>query len=298
MIKRTVNSISGGQTSALIYANYPADYNIFSLVCIDDVQSRMKDAKMVQWVNDKLGKSYTDRFGEFIATAEDDRTLFALRNIEQHYGREITWVRGRSFDDVIEGKNSKGYLSRLPGKQFRVCTSEMKILPIFLWCWLNLGEKVSMRIGYRFDEFNRIEKFYNASPNHYRIPVSCKNYGERKQVLQSVNWREVHFPLAKDGIDKAFVKFFWKDRAHIAVFPPESNCVGCFWKDEETIAAMAGIHPEKLEWFASKEDIGKGTWKQGTTYRNLIDNREDLAKERFYELTVLGESCGSEGCTN
>ena len=28
----TVNSVSGGKTSAYIAANYPADYNVFSLV--------------------------------------------------------------------------------------------------------------------------------------------------------------------------------------------------------------------------------------------------------------------------
>ena len=31
-----VNSVSGGQTSAYIAANYPADYNVFALVRTND----------------------------------------------------------------------------------------------------------------------------------------------------------------------------------------------------------------------------------------------------------------------
>jgi len=51
---KTVNSISGGKTSAYLAAKYPADYNIFSLVCIDDKRSAPKDPATIQYVNAKL----------------------------------------------------------------------------------------------------------------------------------------------------------------------------------------------------------------------------------------------------
>ncbi len=39
----TVNSVSGGQTSAYIAANYPADYDIFALVRIEDRNCLFQD---------------------------------------------------------------------------------------------------------------------------------------------------------------------------------------------------------------------------------------------------------------
>ena len=88
---KTVNSISGGKTSAYIAANYPADYEVFSLVCIDDQKCSPKDKSIQRYVNDKLEK-YIPEFGEFIATSEDDLTLTAMRDLEQYLGKEIVWV--------------------------------------------------------------------------------------------------------------------------------------------------------------------------------------------------------------
>ncbi len=49
--------VSGGMTSSYIAANYPADYNVFSLVCIDDPNCAPKDKGLIQYVNAKLEKS-------------------------------------------------------------------------------------------------------------------------------------------------------------------------------------------------------------------------------------------------
>ena len=60
---KTVNSVSGGQTSAYISAKYPANYNIFALVRIE-AERTIKDKKVIQYIEDKIQKP-------FIATAED-----------------------------------------------------------------------------------------------------------------------------------------------------------------------------------------------------------------------------------
>ena len=65
---RTVNSISGGKTSAYIAANYPADFNIFSLVRTSDTRLKFPDDKIRQIVSDKIGK-------EFIGTLEDRKSV-------------------------------------------------------------------------------------------------------------------------------------------------------------------------------------------------------------------------------
>ena len=115
----TVCSISGGQSSAYIAANYPADYRVFSLVTIEDRRCTPKDKKLVQIVSDRIGK-------EFIATAEDDTILHTILDLEQYIGQRIDWVNLQSFDNVI--KNKGGYL---PNKMQRFCTVEMKLRAIF-----------------------------------------------------------------------------------------------------------------------------------------------------------------------
>ena len=61
----TVNSVSGGKTSAYIAANYPADYDVFSLVRTNDKSCLFPDAKLRQMVSDRKGD-------EFIGTLEKD----------------------------------------------------------------------------------------------------------------------------------------------------------------------------------------------------------------------------------
>jgi len=135
---KTVNSISGGKTSAYLAAKYPADYEVFSLVCLDDPECAPKDKSLIQYVNAKLEK-FTPLRGEFIATAEDDQTLVVMRDLEQYLGREIIWVRGKSFDGVIDERYERVQLGnhfRLPSWARRYCTEEMKLEPIFEW-WFN-----------------------------------------------------------------------------------------------------------------------------------------------------------------
>ena len=54
MKNKTINSLSGGKTSSYLAAHYPADYNLFALVCNDDPSCAHPDKKVMQLVNDKL----------------------------------------------------------------------------------------------------------------------------------------------------------------------------------------------------------------------------------------------------
>jgi hypothetical protein len=87
---KTINSLSGGKTSSYLAKHFPADYNIFSLVRIEDRRCTPKDEKLVKFISDKIGQ-------EFIATAESDITLKAVIDLEQLIGQEIIWVTGRTF---------------------------------------------------------------------------------------------------------------------------------------------------------------------------------------------------------
>ena len=141
---KTVNSISGGKTSAYIAANYPADYNVFSLVRTDDKNCMYPDAKVRQLVSDKLDT-------EFIGTLEDDVIIDTILDLEQFIGQEIHWVTGKTFDDVI----IRGKKKYLPNVTQRFCTTEMKLQPLFNWWQNNFKEVVEMRIGFRANEQSR-----------------------------------------------------------------------------------------------------------------------------------------------
>lgn len=296
---KTVNSISGGKTSGYIAANYPANYNVFSLVCIDDHNCHPKDKAIVDYVNMKLER-FIPQYGEFIATAEDDATLYAMMDLEQFIGKDIIWVRGMSFDDVID----KGTQTRLPSWARRYCTEKLKLRPIFDWWFNEIGEKCNMRIGFRFDEFERMERFFNNSdPTNFRIPVRCSTRGQRQQTHETFNWRHCSFPLIRDGITHQAVKDFWKDKGYVGgnlfndrrkiVWPEISNCVGCFHKKPETLCIMANMHLEKKQWFANQEKKDMGTWLDSKVpYQTFIDNRDNW----ILEMMKDNGSCDSGGC--
>jgi hypothetical protein len=308
---KTGNSISGGKTSAYLAANYPADYEVFSLVCLDDPECAPKDKSLIQYVNAKLEK-FTPLRGEFIATAEDDQTLVVMRDLEQYLGREIIWLRGKSFDGLIDERYERvqlGNLFRLPSWARRYCTEEMKLEPIFEWWFNEIGEKCNMRLGFRFDEFDRMERFFNNSdPTNFRIPVSCSTKGKRLQRHETFNWRFCHFPLIKDGITTDKVKEFWNDKyvgkdslfdtRRKIEFPVISNCVGCFHKKADTLAIMWNMHPEKMSWFARQEQKDMGTWLDSrVTYAEIGEH----AMNTPFTIEMLresGASCDTGGCTD
>lgn len=55
---KTVNTVSGGKTSAYIAANYDADYNVFSIVRTSDKNCILPDKKLRQIVSDKIGDEF------------------------------------------------------------------------------------------------------------------------------------------------------------------------------------------------------------------------------------------------
>ena len=137
-IMTTVNSLSGGQTSSYIAANYPADYNVFALVRTSDINCLYPDAKVRQMVSDKIGT-------EFIGTLEDDMIINTILDLEQFIGQKIDWVTGKTFDEIMN-RNGKRYL---PNVTQRFCTTEMKLVPLYNWWKNNSSEPIEMRIGYR-----------------------------------------------------------------------------------------------------------------------------------------------------
>lgn len=266
-----VHSLSGGKTSSYMALHYPADYNVFALVTINDRNCSPKDKYLIDYVSKKIGK-------EFIATVEDDSTIVAMMDLEQMLGREIIWVVGKTFDDVIDRQGI------LASKLRRYCTRELKLRPIFDWWFKNIGEKIKMGIGYRWDEIERANKFTKSF-----VGIVGKRKSQNK--WENVEWREGWFPLIEDHIIYPTI-LEWAKKSGI-YFPLDSNCVGCFHKSYQQLRKNWEDNPQKMNWFSQKEKIGKGTWRQQGSYDSF--RKIPIQMDFFYGG---GSGCDGGFCTD
>jgi hypothetical protein len=270
---KIINSLSGGKTSSYMAVHYPADYNIFALVTIEDATCQPSDKELIKYVSDKIGK-------EFIATAEDDATLYAMRDLEHLIGREITWVAGNSFE-VVNRKATGG--NGLPNIMWRFCTTELKMRPIFDWWFKNINEKVQMNIGIRYDEMERADNIRNS----FKGIVGKR--GTRNK-WEEIEWREASFPLIEDKvIHPRVVK--WAKESGLS-FPSDSNCVGCFHKPLQQLRKNWDDNPKKMQWFADQESQTK-KWKKEMNY----DHIKNLPLQSEFDFGT-GAGCSSGFCTN
>jgi hypothetical protein len=245
---KIITSVSGGRTSAYIAANYPSDHLLFSLVRIEDERCRFPDETLRKRVEDKIQKP-------FIATAEDDAIIYTMFDLEQFLGREINWVSGITFDEVVSTKG--GWL---PNKLHRYCTVNMKIKPIFDWVMENVSEPVNMQIGFRANEVERangVSKRYNKNGFlEHQMIVGKTNNGRNK--WKTVEWARHSYPLIEDAIYKDTILNYWNNKP--VRFAEYNNCVGCFHRNPAFLRFMYQEHPNKMQWFEDQEDKSKSFW--------------------------------------
>ena len=257
---KTVNSLSGGKTSSYIAANYPADYDLFSLVRIEDKNAIFPDKKIRQQIEDRIQ-------APFIGTAEDDMIVYTMLDLEQYIGRKITWVTGKTFDEITTRKD-KVYL---PNKVQRFCTVEMKIEPIFYWWANNIKEPIETRIGFRANETRRAKNMLDRC-NENGLTEFKATFGKHKDgrnKWEDVPYQKPSFPLIDANIYKDTIEQFWLDKP--VRFAWMNNCVGCFHKSPMLLRKMWDKHPTKLEWFAKREreSTNNANWRSDMTYDEI-----------------------------
>lgn len=258
---KTATSVSGGQSSAYIAANYPSDFLVFALVCIEDRACTPKDAKLVQMVSDRIGR-------EFIATAEDDTILHTMFDLEQYLGQKIDWVVGLSFDELTKKKGNY-----LPNKMQRYCTVEMKLRPMHRWWRDKIGEPIEMQIGFRAGEERRANNMTARSNPEGLLEMKdvIGKHADGRNKWAETPWQKPVFPMIKDGIHRDHVVEFWKDKP--VRFAERNNCVGCFHRNPLLLRQMFDKHPEKMEWFLENEAQAKGNWRSDLTYSAIKKHR-------------------------
>lgn len=270
---KTVNSLSGGKTSSYIAANYPADYNVFALVRTIDKSCLFPDKKVRQIVSDKIGQ-------EFIGTLEENMIIYTMLDLEQYIGKNIDWVTGKSFDEIIIRKDKK----YLPNVTQRFCTTEMKLQPIFEWWYKNINEVVEVRIGFRANETSRaktmLEKTNEDGYSTFKTIIGKTKTGNRNKWTD-IAWQKPKFPLINDNIYKDNVEQYWKDKP--VRFAYANNCVGCFHRSPILLKHMSDKNPDKFEWFVNAEkDSGYNirTFKNGMTYEQI---RNSLKQTKLFD---------------
>lgn len=278
----SVNSISGGKTSAYMAIHYPADIEIFACVCIDYAPAAPKDPEILKYCLDKLD-------GNFIASAESVKTLKVMMQLEQRIGKEIVWVRGKSFDQVIDEAGC------LPTWNRRFCTTDLKIVPIFQYLYTRYG-KVKMNIGFRADEYERRKRGKENILMHH--PVSCNLFGDRRLKWKKFEWRDTAFPLEKT-FHYEIIKY-WQQSPDM-IFPKDSNCAGCHHKPPALIRQNYVDEPEILEWFALQEEKKKKK-KKGAKINTFHDDgipyREKFKMNFTETIDFDFTMCDSGGCTD
>jgi len=270
---KTVNTISGGKTSAYIAAHYPANYNVFALVRIEDKNCLFSDKKIRQIVEDRIQ-------APFIGTAEDDIIIYTILDLEQYIGKKIDWVTGKTFDKVLDTAGT------LPDPLRRYCTTQMKLEPIFKWWQDTINKPSEFRIGFRANEQRRAKRTLDKTNANGFLEMKAV-IGKRKTRNKwgMIEWQKPTFPLIKDNIYKDKIEEYWKDKP--VRFAWMNNCVGCFHKNPLLIKKMHSKHKNKIEWFAGKERIkhNKDVWykDKNLSFSEIIkwDNQTELFDDDF-----------------
>lgn len=280
---KIITSVSGGRTSAYIAANYHSDYLLFALVRIEDQNCKFKDDVLRKRVEDKVQ-------APFIATTEDDLIITTMFDLEQYLGREIKWVTGLTFEEVIKYKSNY-----LPNKVSRYCTTHLKLKPMFDWWKSNIDEPIEMQIGFRANEIGRakgmLSKCDKDGFTSFRTSLEKTKSGKNKWV--EVKWQKPSFPLIKDNLYKDSINKYWEDKP--VHFAPYNNCVGCFHRNPVFLRYMFQEHPTKMEWFSDQEKKINGYWKSdGGEIQSYDRIKNMLPQMRLYENDF--SSCDSGYC--
>jgi hypothetical protein len=281
----TATSVSGGMTSAYLAANYPTQYNIFSLVRSSNPKTMFKDLVLKRIVEDRLNC-------EFIGTLEDDLIITTMLDLEQFLGKPIQWVTSKfTYEEMVLDRGM------LPNQNTRFCTTYLKIIPIFEWFYYNAEIPVQMNIGYRANEGRRVTTMVNKL-NPQGLSVLNHTLGKHKEGAykgknkwEDFAWQKPAFPLYNDGILKKDIIDYWKDKP--VRFAKHNNCRGCFWANPLFLSHdyNFGENKNKIEAFNDMEKAMNATFIHGLSFESIMKFNPQLELD-FEDFN----GCDTGGC--
>lgn len=298
----SVSSLSGGKTSSFMALRYPTDYYIFSIVLTRDPHCRITDKGLLRDIRAKCPL--------FEGSRELNQTLINLLSLEQDLGKEIIWVWGDTFEDLIRQKQA------LPNFRSRFCTTQLKILPVFWWCYQNILNPelddngnlkqvtpCTMNIGFRADESNRVYKTLGAIKNESswdwsnvggceeasNISLKCDitgKYRNKHRRLSTLEWRFKQFPLWKEGFTKPVIDQYWELRKWS--FPEVSNCDFCFHHTPEQQFKQYQQNPTRLYWWNNLEKETGYTFGNKNVISAIYEGANKKSKKKSNNLDTCG----------
>jgi len=229
-------------------ARFPADFNVFAVVCSDNKLTAPKDFGLFSAIKQRLS-SFDDEFGEFIGSPEDALTFRVVLDLEQKIGARIDWIRGESFEALVKRK------SILPNMEWRICTTETKMQPIARYIYEQTGGgKVINRVGIRIDEAQRIKtEGHRTQTIKLRFPKGAN--GRHKHL--DYEFAEASYPLVFDWkgnlspVRKSVI-YQWANQSGL-IFPDSSNCQWCFHKNPLELLGNQQRNPDIIEAGAQLE---------------------------------------------
>lgn len=253
----TVNTISGGKSSATNAILFPADYNVCSLVRIErpPITENRFDCSWMKGKDEPTRKIIEDRIGtDFYGTAEDDTIIYTILDLEQVLGKEIKIITGETFDHVITNAGRC-----LPDPLRRFCTEEMKLKPMFEWWRNTINEPAEFRLGFRKGEekraVNTLKKCNENGVLEMRAVVGKSKTGKRNK-WGDVEWQIPSFKLIENLITRDYVEGFIAD--YNIRFADKNNCGNCFHQDP-LFMAWRQLNNENirevLKWAGTKEGV-------------------------------------------
>lgn len=284
---KTITSLSGGKSSGYMWAHYPTDYCLFALVLTDDPKMAPKDKGLLREV--------CDRIPGFVGTAELEQTLANVLKLEQMVGKPITWVCAYEGQTSPTHVSDRGWLPkpltfdrliwekrRLPNRDTRWCTEELKVTAIYWHIYLNIlespDEMVWMNIGYRYDESHRWEKLQKCKANRISIPIHCRanaaTSAKKHRWGKEIEYRIPNCPMIEDRVDLLDVLKFWSAKGF--TWPQVSNCGQCFYHDDHQLQHVDRVSPQHIDWASLKEKEVRGTWKKGRKMSDRVSAPQEL----------------------
>jgi hypothetical protein len=184
-----------------------------------------------------------------------------MLDLEQHIGSEITWLRSHiGFEELIQNVKKM-----IPNRRHRLCTSILKIDPIFWYLYLKGALPCQMRIGFRYDEKERAENFtttYKFTP--YSYPEGKRGWVKHWREL---TWRTGDFVLIKDQVGPLKVNNYW-DAFNID-FPIDSNCLFCFHKPIQQLRQNFQTQLPTMAWATVMEALMDATFHDKYSFQEI-----------------------------
>lgn len=278
---KTINSVSGGKTSAYMYLNYPTEHSVFACVLSNHRSNKPRDLGVL--------RECQSRIPWFEGSMELEQTLKAILELEQLKGKEIKWVAADyTFEDFVKGNTDlpKYQNPMLPNSRQRFCTEQLKLVPIFNYCYSFLFEPntlLLMNIGFRFDESQRVAKYDKGCKlNYIDFAYKCvinKSAIYKYKWKRNFYWRELNFPLFSDKITKDIVN------AEILKtginFPEVSNCAYCFFHRTQEHQLQFKQNPEQIQsWLEMEKYVstfynGQKTFHAKLKLKDIIEGLDN-----------------------